>query len=235
MIKPGIAIRKSIDNGEYFSQTKEWYFQKYLMPAAQRTGILILVSLILIALYVMLDLARISYSDKQYPFSIYSVDQTRYFPVLNSIGQDNENINISVARYFASYYVSKRESYNYEDFLPENLDITLNSVSTLSSRRIFHDYNDYIDSDLNPDSPINKFKNTMRRSIVIDRVEFNGNYPLPERAKVYYRALDRYNDGRQETSNYVADMDFNMSDSLRVIDKDVPLTFLVTRYRTYKL
>lgn len=229
------AITKSIDDGSYFTETKEWYFQKFLMPAAQRTAMLIMAALMVIALYVMLDLMRISYSDKSYPFSIFSNDQTKYFPVLNSIGRGNEPINISVARYFASYYVQSREAYSYDNFVGDSLNTTLNAISVLSSRRVFHDYQDSLDTTLNPDSPLTIFKNSVQRTIQVDNVEISSAFPIPDRAKVYFTAIDTSGDGTKKSTRYVADLDFNMSDSVRVIDKQVPLTFLVTRYRTYKL
>lgn len=228
------AIVKHIDNGQYFRDSLDWYIAKYLYCYTYRTYLFLIMGLVGFCLFPLYFQYQQVSTTKHYPFPIYSIDEVKYYPVIKSLASEKEPITVSIARYLAGYYVQIREEYRYENQFGENKDILYNKLESLSSHKVFRDYTNYMDPDFNPDSPLVLYKTNKVRTIRIQEVKFIGNQLNPDSAKITYEATERNNYGEQK-SNWRAELDFNMDNTKSLDDKQSHLSFLVTRYRTYKL
>lgn len=228
-------IQRYVDSAGYFTDVKEWYAYKYLLPYTLRSYIILILLGVIISFYIMYQLVKQDAELKYVPFPMYAYDTVRYFPNIKPLSDVKEPINISVARYMASQYVKFRESYQYSDFEGENMQNSLSRIKTLSSLKIYRDFADYVDPEENPDSPIIKYKDKTRRVIEIKSVELFGQYDLPERAKVVFEAIEKSKTS-QDTTTWMAEINFKMLD-LEKKDENgrSNLSFTVISYLTYKL
>ena len=106
-------------------------------------------------------------------------------------------------------------------------------IRNLSSFKIFRNYLNYMDPDFNSDSPLISYKNHTQRIIKITKVELTGNPFRPDAAEVAFQAEERGVFG-ESVSTWKAEVDFNMSDIEKIFKKQSRLSFVVTRYNTYK-
>jgi type IV secretion system protein VirB8 len=228
-------IQRFVDSGKYFEDAKQWYASKYLFVYSLRTYVIIFFVVIAFATKIMYDLFEQESSLKLYPFPIYAYDTVNYFPKIKPISTVKEPINVSVARYLSGQYVVFREGYTYNDFQGENRIILNNKIRSLSSRKIYREFLDYVDPSLNPDSPQIKYKNKITRTINVLNVELFGKYELPEGAKVTYETVERERTESTSTK-WVANIKFTMLD-LEKKDEDgnSTLSYTVTNYKSNKL
>lgn len=228
-------IAKMIDSGEYFRDAKEWYAAKYLYPYTQRIYIGIIAGILIVFTTVIFKTALIDNTKERYPFPIYAEDEVKYFFKIKPISAGAEPVAISVARYFASIYVESREQYDFKIINDkENWKEMLRKVRELSSRKVFSDYVDYIDTSTNPDSPIIRYKDFTKRKIEIQKVEFPKISNNPASAKIYYKAIE-ITSNDEKVSFWVADLNFSMSEIDKIIDDKSGVEFTITKYTTSQL
>ncbi len=228
-------IQRYVDSAGYFTDVREWYAYKYLLPFTLRSYMMLILIAVSIASYIMYQLVKQDAELKQMPFPMYAYDTVNYFPHIQPLTDIKEPINISIARYMVGQYVKLRESYSYSDFQGENMTNALARIKTLSSLKIYRDYADYVDPETNPDSPLIRYKDKTRRTITVKTVELFGLYDLPERAKVVFESKEKSKTA-EEVTTWEAEINFKMLD-LEKKDKDGKsnLSFTVISYTTYKL
>lgn len=226
-------IAKKIDLGHYFRDTFEWYSAKHTYYFTFRAYMVILLLLVLVGTSFMYIVSQMTFVVKSYPFPIYALDETKYFPVIKPISTEKESINISVARYLVGKYVLLREEYKFAEQTGEAKVILEQKIRNLSSFKMFRNYLNYMDPDFNADSPLILYKNHTQRLIEIVRVNLTGNPFKPDSAEVDFKATEKGIFGESETT-WKATMDFNMSDIEKIFKKQSRLSFVVTRYNTYK-
>jgi len=222
-------IAKMVDSGEYFSEAKNWYAYKYIYPYTHRFYILLVGVFVACFTYLMIQVSVIDYIKKKYPFPIYFEDVVKLYPKIKGISKGIEPIPISVSRYLLSQYVITRESYDYNMLNKESWERMLRRIRAMSSRKIFSNFVDYIDTSKNPESPVLRYKYNVKRIINIEKVVFPSNSYNPDTAKVYFTASEKGKDV-DNTHRYIANIEFSMTDVDNVIDNDAPLQFTVTKY-----
>ncbi len=229
-------IQRYVETGDYFVDVKEWYASKYVFPYTIRSYMLVFFICLFCNWYFLDDVSNKVSEIKRMPFPMYAYDSVNYVPVIKSLSEIKEPINISIARYMAGKYVKFRESYSYDDFDGDNRKIVDQRVQTLSSRRIFREFLDYVNPDENPDSPIVRYKNKTKLFVEVKNVELFGQYDLPEQAIVTYDLIEKSNDS-ESRSTRKAEMIFTMLDLEKKDDiTGMPkLSFTVTSYATNKL
>jgi type IV secretory pathway component VirB8 len=226
-------IAKKIDLGHYFRDTFEWYATKHMYFYTFRAYLAIMLIFVCVGLGFMYLVSQMTFVVKSYPFPIYALDETKYFPIMKPISTEKESINISVARYLVGKYVLLREEYKFAEQSGEAKAILEQKIRNLSSFKIFRNYLNYMDPDFNSDSPLISYKNHTQRIIKITKVELTGNPFRPDAAEVAFQAEERGVFG-ESVSTWKAEVDFNMSDIEKIFKKQSRLSFVVTRYNTYK-
>lgn len=227
--------REMLKQGTYFDTAFEWYAGKYLYPMSARSAALIIIAGILYSFWTLLDLNFKEFQQKFFPFPIYAVDQTLYAPSIKPLAIKKEPMDVSVSRYLAQKYVEYREGYRSQDFSDEfNRQTLTDKIKAISSRKMFKQYEDFINPDVNPNSPLIIYKNQTQRIITITKTEMKGEVNRPDFAVIYYTATERNSSGESQ-SNWVAEVDFMMTDIAKVSSKQIPFDFKVTQYTTKKL
>jgi type IV secretion system protein VirB8 len=229
------AIAEHIDSGKYFEDARDWYISKYVMLFSIRALYAIIALIIGISAHVIFDSARQDYTVKQYPFSIYAEDELKYFPLIKSIARKKEPINLSVAKYLASQYVELRENYKFSNQVGEEKDKLLMKISSLSTKKVYRDYLNYMDPNLNPDSPLVVYKNVTQRIVSVKEITSpNNKNVIPDNIEVKFEASEIDKEGNIIKTNWIAEVEFSMSDIDKVFDKTETLNFIVTKYYVRK-
>ncbi len=222
------VVARYIDNGEYFSDAFEWYTSKYLFPVTLRSYLIILFILLSLGCSSLFYEALIKITNDKYPFPIYAFDQTQYFPFIKSLAKDKEPLDHSFSRYFLKTYVEYRENYMYSNFFGEGKERLTNKIKSFSSRKVYRDYLDFIDTEQNPDSPIVVYKNRVTRNINITNIELvRYNF-----AKVSFKSTET-GAGAVKESNWKAEIGFQLDDIEEAFTRKDKLNFVVTSYKTY--
>lgn len=227
--------REMLKQGTYFDAAFEWYAGKYVYPITARSAALITLAGIIYSIWTLIDLNFKEFQEKSFPFTIYAVDQTLYAPSIKPLAIKKEPMDVSVSRYLAQKYVEYREGYKPQDFSDDfNRKTLTDKIRAISSRKIFNDYEQFINPDTNPNSPLIVYKNQTQRVITVTKIEMKGEVSRPDYAVINYTAIER-NAAGETKSNWVAEIDFMMTDIAKVSSKQIPFDFKVTKYSTKKL
>lgn len=228
-------IKEMIKDGSFYRDAIEWYSIKYVYPFTMRSSIAILTLILAIGLVISIETARMSFVSMKVPFPIYAKDEVKFLPIIKPLLHQNNSIEEAVARYFVTKYIMLREGYNYFDFSDDNKSITFNKIKALSSHFIYNQYQDFFDTNRNPDSPIIKYKNQVQRLIIINEIDIKAFDSLPEKATVKFTSNEVIKNNNTISTEYISEISFMMSDVTKVFEKTMPLYFKVVKYKTYKL
>jgi type IV secretion system protein VirB8 len=221
-------VARYIDDGTYFKEAFNWYASKYLFPVTLRSYFIIGFIALALGFSTIFYESLIKITTDKYPFPIYALDQTKYFPFIKSLAKEKEPLERSFARYFVRTYILYREKYEYLNFIGENKEILLNKIKAFSSRRVYREYLDYIDPEQNPDSPVVLYKNRTTRNIEIMEILFLKH----NHAKINFKAIE---DGPLEIkeSNWTSEITFQLDDIEEAFKRKDKVNFIVTTYKTY--
>jgi type IV secretory pathway component VirB8 len=181
-----------------------------------------------ISAMLIINTANVTKESQRYQFPIYFNNDVKYFPKIQSIGNNKENINLSVAKYLIINYLKMREEFDENSLIPEKLNEKLNYVNNVSSLKVFQKYFKFINIDDNPDSPLLKYRYKNSRIITIDKVVFSKDVIVPSYAKVYYKVRSLI-DKKENIENKIAEVTFFISEiNKKFVDSKQDLNFLIT-------
>ncbi|CAL7960842.1 putative type IV secretion system protein [Alphaproteobacteria bacterium] len=229
----GRNIAQKVESGEYFEEAKQWYAFTYLHPHTQAFYTCILAIAFVISAYIVHSVASTQYLALKLPFPIYVDDVVNYVSRIKPLFDGHERINASVARYFLDKYVTLRENYGGALLNPDNAQKLLSQVKNLSSRRVFSEFYKYLDIQINPHSPILKYRSSVSRMIRITSIEFPNTVDKPSTAKVKFTAYEKDGDSVQG-EDWVAQIYFDMPDIYNVYKKRTELHFVVMTYQVHR-
>jgi type IV secretory pathway component VirB8 len=224
-------IEEQLQDGSYFKEASSWYAHIFLEPYSQKVYQFLATITIILATYILIEIANTDYIQTKVPFAIYFDDNLDFISRIKPITQGNESINTSYARYFLKYYVGLHESYDLE------WEQNIYRLKALSSLRIYNNYLQMMDPNSNPESPVLRYKGHTTRNIeIVDVI-------LPEQAihdkgTVIFKAIEKNNGQQQEVNNFSiwqADVEFAMTDFNKVIKDKLAPRFIVTRYNVTRL
>ncbi len=156
-----------INNGEYFVDSRKWYFNKYISPLAHRSillGVASLFVLLLITLAININSLLPLKRSLKYIISVQgSKEQTAIVKKADSVA--NAPLQ-SILKIMLEDYVLKREKYNYDD-----LQSQMQYMHNTSTRTTFTQFYNYLNID-NPNSPILRYQNEVKRNIIITNTVF---------------------------------------------------------------
>jgi len=219
-------IKELIDSGEYFSEAKLWYNYHNIFPICQQSYLMFALFFVLtIGLYLSLNIYILLPMHKKVP---YAVTNNSISSPLLKIKHANEFPNDpykSIAYILVKNYVKVRES-----FASKNLVNQLTYVQTNSSKLVYKNYFNYIDT-TNPNSPVLRYSNEYNKVIEIQDVITTEN---PNNMIVNFtsKAIDEYNNVA-ESITWQADVLFEM-DKINN-NKDGEFLFSVIDYKVEKI
>lgn len=137
------------------------------------------------------------------PYTIYSKDLAEELPIIKPLRQvAAEDINISLARFLLSNYVTERESYRYDVV---KLEWQFNRVRSTSGDQEFKKYQQFINPE-NPASPFNKYGRDAERDVSIYKLSMDLSQN-PQKSTIYYTTTVKRGKNTQ-TNNWVANIAF---------------------------
>ena len=223
-------LHQQIESGEYFERARNWYADKYLSPNTQVAALLIFFITAAIGTYFIVDSMLDKYFSVKYPVPIYVDDQINFQSRIKSLAEGYESIDISVARYLVAQYVIHREEYKYNGTNQDVVQEKLSAIRASSSRRVFSDYLSYMSPQKNPNSPILQYKLQTERVISVISVYFPEKVDRPSIAKVAFKATEKNSEG-EESSYWLAELNFSLNNIMNVLDYKSNLNFIVTSYQ----
>ena len=224
------SIADKIDRGDYFKDGLKWYSVKYLSPYNGRSYLLLFAIITILSAWLSTSALFDNSEDSKYYFPVFAPDQSKYYSKISNLEKTNESISDSVATYIVSKYVTFRESYD-KDILDDNNFLNhVNRVKKLSSRRVYDEYEKYINMRTNSNSPVLKFKDELQREVSIQGIVIKKLGHSYE-ASIKYKALVSNGRDKGVVTNHKVKLEFVMSDLDNVIKDKVNLQFLVTKYK----
>jgi type IV secretion system protein VirB8 len=217
------SIKEYIQSGEYFVDARKWYNFKYVSPVAQRSQIFMICCIFLIG-FVSL------------PYSLYSIfplsKQVRYSIKSNEIYQTGANIIPansfphsplqSIADIMVKNYVVQRESYNYDELKKQFI-----FLQNHSTRVVFRQFVNFMNID-NRDSPIMRYQKTIKRSVNISSVDYDGEGGC---AVIFNSIAKNDNGDIVENILWQAVLNFQIDEINLNLPHDSRFNFTITNYR----
>jgi|GEM_PF-1795650 len=227
---------------DYFAEAKVWYGRHFLLPYREFIHSLLLMLATLVAATILGQISQMESRIERTPFPMYNDDEVSYTFFIRPISDPNLSINESVAKYLLEQYVITRESY-YPKLLEQNTWVEmLSKVSGMSSYRVLSDFMDYLNTQLNLDSPLLKYRLNGVRKIEIESITFSEANGVPSRALVHFTSTECRNnaimsaaESRENAENCTRSMwevsvTFGMSNVLQVLDTRTNFSFKVVSY-----
>jgi type IV secretory pathway component VirB8 len=224
------SVLNNIKSGQYFIDARVWYSRKFVYPVIERSLMIIIATIFLLALLNWVNVILSLYPNKiVVPVTIYNSDSITYQPLIKNVskGEIHPDPSHPIAKYLAANYVKTRESYNYKK-LKEQVDKIRNN----STKFVYKQFYSSISMD-NPQSPVLIFQDTNIRTIDIKST----NYSTDENnILVKFDATTiNYKTKISETTSWVANVSFSMSDINNVITDNKKFYFIVTNYQAQQI
>lgn len=229
-------LKEQIENGEYFIMARNWYADTYLAINTQLVSILTASIIVLVSCYFICSTMLDQYTPDTYRFPIYTNGESDFRHLIKPISPSNsESLDISIARYLLSFYITTREGYNYQNLAKENhMSNMLSSLRSMSSREIYAKYLRYMDPHYNATSPTLIYKDQIVRNIEIVKTSFPHDSERPGSATIFFKSTE---EDSEEThfSYWRADVEFILNDVERTIKEHGNVNFMVTSYNIQEI
>jgi type IV secretory pathway component VirB8 len=221
------SIADSVRSGQYFIDSRRWYFVKYVYPFVERSFFALIAAVTALSFLALLFFTTNTTS--------LVLQSTYVIPLTNTIKKEavfkaldtKVRPNISLSKYMVSYFVNQRELYNFD-----KIDEQLKKVSQIATQDVYNQFRNYISIN-NVNSPQFVYQKDHLRNIEVTNVEFITDY----HAKVYFTAIvTSMITGKSDQSNWVAELKFAISDLQYLLDKRSKiLDFVVMSYNSVQL
>lgn len=223
-------IISKIKDGSYYQECLDGHLKKYTSIKGSIIMWAVVTFCLAASAGILLQNNAMDQFAVAYPFPVYFNKTDQYFLSIKGLPKENSGVNTSVIRYFLTKYIALREEYDPVAAL-QNINGEGNSiVESMSTKRIYKEYIDY-NSPANPDSPIIRYRNDIKRTIKIRSIKWIGPTNLPASAVVYFTATEN-SKSSSKASNWKAEVGFSATDIENMGDDDLRyVQFVVTTYR----
>lgn len=135
-------LAEDIESGAYFTAARQWYFELFHTPIAERSYYIVIILLSIINMYfAVISFMGVFPLKVQAPFIIYSDDVMEDIPRIGRISTAGlPNNNYAVMNYLIASYVENRESYDLSKF-----ELRYRSVWSQSTPEVATEYKNQID------------------------------------------------------------------------------------------
>jgi type IV secretory pathway component VirB8 len=172
-------LHAAIESGEFFADSFDWYFFRYVKPFCERTTLLIFAICALFMPFSLYEMVGNSFPlvVSKPIFSPVHEYQTkliklRFKPKESNYDPDIKTIDDSVIKYLVGNYIIDREGFDFSTGEIEDVNDKINRIKNRSNDLEFSKFYGFM-SEENPQSPINFFGKKTRKTIKIDSIRFN--------------------------------------------------------------
>lgn len=231
------SLMKQIKEGRYFSDAREWYSLRYLMPVPERSLLIFITSLSIVASIVAV---WTSYSMfpvvRPYEVIIKAESSLDYYAVIKRLTEENLTTRQSIAKYLLQDYVVTRESYDYKEFEPQ-----FRRMKEASSKKVYREFAEEM-STSNPNSRTVNYGKYTTREVKVLSSAFAEEGRYTEKAAVIFETMVIGRKGNKSVERLGAHISYTLGDIDKIIEKrkagepyDGRLEFIVTNYTVQKL
>lgn len=211
-----------VNSGEYFKDARKWYSNKYIVPLAHRStlfGIVLLLILLLIMLAININSLLPLERSLKYIISVQG-DQDQNAIVTKADAIPNAPL-ASVLKIMLEDYVIKRERYDYN-----NLQDQMQYIHNTSTRTTFSQFYNYLNID-NPNSPVLRYQDELKRNIIITSTKFLDN----SHAQISFISKAVADGKVFENLSWVADIAFDSDQINLSAPSNSKFHFIITDYK----
>lgn len=220
-------IRQSVESGNFFRDSFDWYIFRYVGPLCDRTW-LFFTTIVCAAIVYTLSVIIINSLPivQKVPVVIKAKDPTLYYPTITPLrdSEDLKTIEEAVIKYLALRYLKEREEYDFTHFTTAELNKKFNIIKNNSTPTEFNRFKSFI-SLSNQNSPIRYFGKNVVRQVEITSFDFvrevNENFiskaknfvyiELPSQAEIGYTLTTIVGGEKKSVQKYVAKIVFRFS------------------------
>lgn len=227
-------IAPTVKNGEYFKDSLDWYYDKFVSPTTHRSFFIFIttISVFIVTVSISVLLSFLPLVSVE-PLAVDVQDKSKFYAQLRYIGEVGVKPQTSVINYLATHYVKLRESYDYTK-IQRDLDF----VEKYSNEFVFKDYVKFMRPESNSKSPVLRYRNHTARNIkpievaLLPRKENDKLGSGQHRVAVKFEATEK---GSLKTKKdiYLANMVIRFTDVKFFKDKKefTPIDFQVKKYK----
>ncbi|MFN7039034.1 MAG: VirB8/TrbF family protein [Alphaproteobacteria bacterium] len=219
------SITDYIKSGNYFIDSKNWYFRSFIYPIVERSVLgAISIIFIIILFQVLLTINSLFPIKQRIPLIIKLQDSNDKIPLISTISNKNENPQESVKKYLIKRYVENWESYQFD-----TVEKQINVIKNSSSKYIFKKFYNYISLN-NPDSPL-LYQKQISRMVQIISMDFDDD---ESNVVVQFTVNSIDNNTKNETlTRWIANINFQIEDIVTLMEskESKSLDFIVTDYQ----
>lgn len=217
------GLREYVNNGEYFTEARKWYNQKYLHPLCYRSMALCAAGLfVMLAIVITMNMQSLFPLVRVLQYSITTGGSGDETALITKAEQIPNNPALSISEILLKDYVIKREEYDYNSLASQ-----MEYVKNTSTRVVYKKFYNYLSID-NPDSPVLRYQKDAKRVITVGSVRFIDD----STAEVHFSSQAK--DGANqlfEDMAWVATIDFD-SDKIKLhAPNDTPFNFIIMEYK----
>lgn len=217
------GLREYVDNGEYFTEARKWYKQKYLYPLCYRSMALCAATLfVILATIIVINMQSLFPLVKVLRYSVTTSGSGDETALVTKADHIDNNPMRSISEIMLKDYVQKREQYDYNALANQ-----IEYVKNTSTRIVFKRFYNYLSID-NPDSPVLRYQKDAKRTITINSVKFIDD----STAEVHFASQAKDSSNQLfEDMTWVATIDFD-SDRIKLhTPNDTPFNFTIMEYK----
>ena len=198
-----------VESGEYYSEARKWYMDKYILPACERNYLILLLVLIsCAAVYTYTVLDSIMPITKKIPILVTISDMSQQYAQIKKLSY-SDDISVKsddpdrhIVAYLMEKYIIAKESYDYENNFKQ-LEKNRSYIQQFSSPEIFRHYEGTI-STRNLDSPVLKYRKHTTRTAEPLPESFN----IDKRFDEYFATRESAVGSIDQAREYTASMNF---------------------------
>jgi type IV secretory pathway component VirB8 len=240
-------IRYSVQSGEFFRDSFDWYIFRYVSPLCDRTWLFFTtISGAIISYLLFIMIVNAFPIVEKVPIIVTAKDTVLYYPKITHLrdSKDLKTIEEAVIKYLLVSYLKQREEYNFIKLTTNDLNQKFDIIKNNSTPSEFRRFKSFVGLN-NKNSPIRDFGKNVTRKVAIQSFSFkrelNKDFisqaknfvytELPSQANIGY-TLTLSGGGRTIRRNYVARVSFKFS---RINNKnlDEEIAFQVSEYKLF--
>ncbi|MCP5361962.1 MAG: hypothetical protein H6908_04915 [Hyphomicrobiales bacterium] len=232
-------IAEKIESGQYFSDARDWFYNKYQFLAVGRSYLIVVTIAAFMTTFIIAKIMT-NFFPLVRTFPIYAKvnDATNSVVYVHKVGGDAIDPNPYLIQELLTRYVKKREEYKVETF-----EGNANFIRQISSLQEAVTFENEISKD-NPDSPLIRYGAQVQRLIFLIPntyrvVDGQSDPSVPrgeQKATIYFHAVERSLSGNFQTT-WKSDIYFRYQNITydKTINDFLPLNFEVMNYTTQQV
>ena len=221
-------IKEYIETKEYFSDARNWYNWKYMLPLSHRVWLFcttFATGLVFLAL--IININKLLPIKQKLTYGINVVSNIRegetQAQVIEMKGFEGTSApHKFIASNLINNYVESREDFDYSQIKKQ-----FEYIRATSTRLVFKRYYNYMSVN-NPDSPVMRYQQYATRKININGIKFLSD----RRVVIKFNSLAKDINGKQfENHLWEAHVSFNMGEVGKRVPTGTKFKFVVTDYK----